>query len=45
MLDSECVCIILLLLLNSQKAKTLAVIGWAAMIMYSDTPGKFSFKT
>ena len=41
MLVSEHVCLILLLLLKSQKTKTLAVIGLAAMIMYVETSGEF----
>ena len=46
MLDSECVCLIFsLLLINSQKLKTLAIIELAAMIMNSDIPEKSSFKT
>ena len=42
MLDSEYVCLILLLLLNSQKAKTLAITGLAAMIMYFYQRNTFS---
>ena len=45
MLDSEYVCLILLLLFNSQKDKTLAIIELAVTIMYSDIPWKSSFKT
>ena len=41
MLNSEHVCLILLLLLKSQKAKTLAIFGLAAMIMYVKTTGEF----
>ena len=43
MLDSEYVCLILLLLLNSQQAKTLATIGLETIIMYSNIPGTSPF--
>ena len=42
--DSEYVCLILLLRLNSRKANTLAISGLAPMIMYSDILRKSSFK-
>ena len=36
MLDNEYVCLVLLLLLNSRKAKTLTIIGLAATVMYQN---------